>query len=235
MAAVLACGPGAVVSHHQAAWLHDLGRRFPSNIHVTAPARSRCGHPGIKLHRVRDLHPDDVTVVDGIPVTSVVRTLVDQAALLTQQPLRRLFEEAERRGLLDARAVEGVCHRGRGRRGVKAARAALKEAHPDPPMTRSDLERAFLAFCRDSGIPEPSVNVWVEDQEVDIAWLDRGVVVELDSYEYHRTRHAFERDRVRSERLAAARIWPIRVTQHRLTRQAAELRANLLSLLAVSG
>lgn len=233
MAAVLACGPDAVASHQQAAWLHELRRGWGGAIHVTAPGRSRHGPPEIKLHRVRSLHPEDVTRVDNIPVTSVARTLFDLADSLPEPRLGRAFEEAERRGVLDGRAVERVCERGRGRRAVTLARAALAEAHPNQPMTRSELERAFLEFCGEIGVPPPSTNVWVHGQEVDAAWLDHAVVVELDSYEYHRTRAAFERDRARSAELIVADAKPLRVTERRLTRERATLRAHLLSLLAV--
>lgn len=236
LAAVYASGDGAVLSHHDAAWLWRLwrgtGRR---SIHVTVTAKGRRGQGRVELHCVRDLHPDDVAIVDGIPVTSVARTLLDMADVLPVQHLKRLFEEAERLRIFDLRAMEGVCARGNGRRGVGRARAATRDAHPDPPWTRSELEREFLDFCREEGLPEPSVNVWVAGQEVDMAWLDRPVVVELDSYEYHRGREAFERDRVRSAELAVAKIPAIRVTERRLTDERRPLKEHLLSLLAVSG
>jgi hypothetical protein len=172
--------------------------------------------------------------VQNLPVTSVARTLLDLADVLTQPQYGRAFNEAERLGLLDAAAIERVCERGRGRRAVTLTRAALAEAHPHQPMTRSELEQEFLEFCRESGLPEPSMNVWIENQEVDAAWPDLGVVVELDSYEYHHTRRAFEEDRARSAELTVARLKPIRVTERRLTRERATLRAHLLSLLAVT-
>ncbi|HEX8053874.1 MAG TPA: hypothetical protein VF517_12845 [Thermoleophilaceae bacterium] len=233
LAAVYAYGPDAVASHLAAAWVHDLRRSRGSVVHVTVVGKERRARAGTRLHAVRTLHTEDVTVVEGIPVTSVARTLTDLGASLSEKQLRRTFEEADRRGLLDASAVRKACERGRGRRGIGNARVALAEYRPDSPKTRSDLEIEFLEFCRANGIPEPSVNVWVEGQEVDMAWLDRGVVVELDSYEYHGTRAAFERDRVRSAELEVARWRPIRVTSQRM-QQATALRSHLLSLLAVS-
>jgi hypothetical protein len=187
----------------------------------------------VRLHAVRALHAEDISAVEGIPVTSVARTLADLGALLPEEQLRRTFEEADRRGLLDARAVRRACERGRGRKGIRKARVALAEYQPDSPKTRSDLEIEFLEFCRANGIPQPSVNVWLEGQEVDMAWPERRVVVELDSYEFHRTPAAFERDRIRSAELEVARWRPIRVTSKRM-QQATALRAHLLSLLAVS-
>jgi hypothetical protein len=237
LAAVYACGDGAVLSHYDAAWLWGLwrgtgGRHF----HVTVAGTGRRGRGPIRLHCVRELHPDDVAVVDGIPVTSVARTLLDMADVLSLNPLRRVFEEAERLRLFDLRRMEAACARGNGRRGVGRARAALAAAHPDPPWTRSEIEAEFFDFCLAEGIPEPSVNVWVAGQEVDMAWLDRPTVVvaEIDGYEYHRTREAFERDRERMAKLTVARIPVLHVTQRRLTSKRQELKADLLSLLAVT-
>jgi hypothetical protein len=201
-------------------------------------ARGRKAPPRVGLHCVRHLHEEDVTVVDGIPVTSLARTLVDEGALLPPTQLRRTFEEADRRGLLDARSVQRACDRGNGRKGVANARQALALYEPDPPKTRSEIEKDFFDFCEDAGIRRPSSNVWVAGQEVDAAWFDeRGdpiAVVELDSYEYHGTREAFERDRERSAALTAAKIPCIRVTSRRMKRDGKTLRAELLLLLAVS-
>ena len=128
-----------------------------------------------------------------------------------------------------------MCERAGGRRAVTRLREALLGALPDPPTTRSELERDFLDFCSRHGLPAPSTNVWVAGQEVDAAWLDRRVVVELDSYDFHRSRAAFERDRVRSADLEVAGFRPIRITSRRMTREPQALRAHLLSLLAVRG
>ena len=229
LAAVYACGERAVASHHAAAWMWEVRRLGAGRLHVTVPVR-RKEPTGIQLHCVRALPNEDRAVVEGIPVTCLARTLVDEGALLTQQQLRRTFEEADRRGLLDADAVARACHRGRGRKGVANARQALADYRPDPPKSRSDLEEDFLDFCRDNGIPEPSVNVWIAGQEVDMAWPEHGVIVELDSWEFHRTREAFERDRERLEELAAADLKPIRVTSRRMQRNGAALCAHLLAL-----
>jgi predicted transcriptional regulator of viral defense system len=234
MAAALACGPGAVLSHQQAAWVWELRRGWGGALHVTVPTRGRKGPAGITVHRVRSLHPEDIAQVERLPLTSVARTLLDLGDVLTRQQLGRAFAEAERRGLLDARAIERVCARARGRRAVTAARLALADAHPHQPMTRSGLEIAFLELCREIGVPAPSMNVWMHGQEVDAAWPDKGVVVELDSFEYHRTRHAFEQDRARSAELVVADVKPLRVTERRLTRERATLRSQLLTLLGVA-
>ena len=237
LAAVYACGRDAVASHHAAGWLWNVRRARGSKHHVTVAARGRKGPRGIALHCVRRLHPEDVTVIDGIPVTSLARTLVDLGALLPLKQLRRAFEEADRLGLLDAAAVQRACDRGKGRKGVANARRALELYEPDPPKTRSDLEKDFFDWCDANGIPRPSANLWVAGQEVDMAWLDELgrpiAVVELDSREYHSTLEAFERDRERSAALEAARIPHIRVTSRRMRRDSERLRSQVLSLLAV--
>jgi hypothetical protein len=231
---VYACGKEAVASHHAAAWMWEVRRLGAGRFHVTVPVRRKTP-PGIQMHCVAKLHPEDVAVVEGIPVTSLARTLVDEGALLSVTPLRRTFEEADRRGLLDANAVARACDRGRGRKGVAKARIALRDYEPDPPKSRSDLEEDFRDFCRANEIPMPSFNVWVAGQEVDAAWLDAGVVAELDSWEYHSTREAFERDRERAAALQAARIPLIPVTSRRLERDGEALRSQLLSLIGVGG
>ena len=236
MAAIYACGRDAAASHHAAAWVWAVRRGSGGAWHVTIPRRTR-GPKGVKLHCVRELHAEDVTVVDGIPVTSLARTLVDEGALLSVTQLRRTFEEADRLGLLDANAVARVCERGRGRKGVAAARVALRDYEPDPPRTRSDGEEDLRDFCRASGIPRPSFNIWIEGQEVDAAWLDDSgrvlAVAEFDGWEYHRTRAAFERDRERSAALAAARIPLVPITSRRIARDGTALREQLLSLIGV--
>jgi hypothetical protein len=227
---VYACGKEAVASHHAAAWMWEVRRLGAGRFHVTVPVR-RKAPPGIELHCVRNLHEEDRASVEGIPVTSLARTLVDEGSLLSVTELRRTFEEADRRGLLDANAVQRACERGRGRKGVANARVALRDYEPDPPKVRSDLENDFRDFCRANDIPMPSFNVWVHGQEVDAAWLDAGVVAELDSWEYHRTRAAFERDRERAAELEAARIPRIPVTSRRIERDGEALREQLLTLL----
>jgi hypothetical protein len=235
LAGVFACGPGAVASHGCAAWLWDLRRGRGGGLHVTSAARGRHAPDGITLHRPRLLAEEDVTRRESIPVTSVARTLFDLADTLPELQLGRTFNEAERQGVLDAAAIHRVSERGRGRRAVTRTRAALREAHPHQPVTRSDLEIAFVEFCRECELPPPSMNIWLHGQEVDAAWPDHGVVVELDSYEYHRTHAAFELDRARSAELTVAGIRSIRVTERRLFAERATLRSHLLSLLGLPG
>jgi very-short-patch-repair endonuclease len=192
IAAVLACGDGAVLSHRSAAALYGILSDARATIDVTTK-RGRAGHPGIRLHRVRTLHEEDVTVVDGIPVTSVARTLLDLAETVPLRLLRRAVEQAEKLGLFDLTAVERVIARSSGRRGVKPLRAVLAERIV-PADVRSELERLLPEICRAAGLPQPALNVSVAGRVVDALFAREKVVVELDGYRWHRSPAELERD-----------------------------------------
>lgn len=204
MAAVLAFGPDAVLSHWDAAALWILVELRGTRFHVTIDTRSGIPRrPGLTPHRSQ-LHPEDRARVDGIPVTSVPRTLLDLAEVLDPHGLQRAYEEAARIRALDVREIERLLARSNGRRGVGALRALL---HYDPSAAadaRSELERLFCDLIRDAGLPMPSVNVLVEGFLVDAYWPAAGLVVELDGYEYHHDRDAFERDHAKLGRLRLA-------------------------------
>lgn len=216
MAAVLACGPGAVLSHRSAGAVWELQATAAAAVDVTAPGPSRRRRPGIVVHRVRTLHPDDVTRREGIPVTTVARTLLDLAALVSRRQLERAFETAERLALLDARALENACRRQPHRRGSRLVRGVLADQREPPPATRSELERDFLELCRAARLPLPSVNGVVAGFEVDALWPRQRLVVEVDSLAFHATRAAFERDRLRDSALQVAGYRVLRVTHRRL-------------------
>jgi hypothetical protein len=141
MGAVLACGDGALLSHRSAAALWGLATSAATRADVTAIGRSRYGLAGITLHQVRGLHPEDRAVADGIPVTTVARTLLDLAEVVRPDRLERAFEEAERLRVLDMSALTELCERSRGRRGLKAIRPLLERRTRPRPGTRSELER----------------------------------------------------------------------------------------------
>jgi hypothetical protein len=192
LAAVKACGPDAALSHTSGATLCNMLRSSSPIIHVTTP--NRRSPKGIRVHRVRRLHPDDVDVVDGIPVTSVARTLLDLADVLQPRQLIRAIEQAERLQIFDLRAVESLLARSNGRR-TGALRAALAAAGGEPPRVNSDWERDLLDFCDDHGIPRPALNVSVAGYVVDALWPAKKVIVELDSWSFHRSKRAFDTDR----------------------------------------
>jgi very-short-patch-repair endonuclease len=226
MAAVLAGGPGAVLSDRSAGGLWRIHRIAYPRIEVTVP-RQRRSRDGIAFHTAQ-LPPDEVTTLDGIPVTTVPRTLFDLAAVLRPRQLERALNEAELLRLYDHLTLDHLLTRYPRRPGSKAIRAALHARRTGEKVTRSELELRFLEFLDQAGLPEPETNTIVEGFEVDCVWRDQRVIVELDSRAFHLTRAAFEADRERDRVLQAAGWRPVRVTSAQLdltpTRSAADLR-----------
>jgi Protein of unknown function (DUF559) len=214
MAAVLAFGPTALLSHRDAAALWDLLRTSRDRIDVTTARRCKA-HRGVTLHRSRRIDPEDRVIRDGIPVTSVARTLLDIAEVIRPALLSRALEQAELLGLFDLHALERLIARSRGRHGLRALKEALRIYRP-PAFTRSGLERRFLDLCRDAGLPRPSANLFVAGGEADMVWHEARVVVELDGRDTHRTLAAFEQDRIRDTELQLAGYRVLRVTDRRL-------------------
>ncbi len=169
-------------------------------------------------------------MVNGIPITTVARTLFDLAELLPLWQLERAFEEAERLRLFDLRALEAICARNPGRRALRPINRLLK-ALREPPATRSELERLFLDFCRAYGIPEPVFNVVVAGYEVDAWWPGTLIVVELDSYGFHSSRSAFEKDREKDLDLKLAEYEVIRITDRRIKSDPVALAEKLRRML----
>jgi uncharacterized protein DUF559 len=217
-AVVLASGPGAVLSHPPAAGLWEVRRTSSPVLHVTVP-RPRHGPRGVKVHRVRSLHAEDIAEIEGIPVTSLARTLLDNAEVLPLRQVVRMIEEAERRQIFDLGAVERLLARSHGRHGVKPLRAAMEAINGEPARVNSDWERDFLDFCADYGIPRPELNVIVAGYEVDALWRDAKLVVELDSWSHHRARSAFENDREKLAALQLAGFVVLPITWRRLERE----------------
>jgi very-short-patch-repair endonuclease len=221
LAAVLAVGPGAVLSHRDAAGLHDLRPANHAGVDVTTGANRR-DEPGTRVHRTRVLDAEDITTVSGIPVTTVARTLLDLAGTVPHDHLAKAIKEAERRHTFDLRAVEAAMARTRGRRGPghRVLREALNEyAALGLSASDSALEDAFLRLLRDAGLPSPAVNAYVEGFRIDAVWRTRRVAVELDGWAWHHTRDAFERDRERDAALTAAGWRVVRFTYHHVTRR----------------
>ena len=217
LAAVLACGPGAVLSHWSAGRVLGLTER--SRLTVTIP-QARAGPMGIEVHRSRMLTPLDVTRLDGIPVTSVARTMLDLAAVASRRELARLVDRAERLRVFDLTAVEEVLSRARGRRGARALRTAVADWRPRD--TRSELEESFADMVDASSRLEPPLfNVLVEGErgryEVDALWPAQRVIVELDGFAYHRTRRDRERDAEKDADLELAGYRVVRLTRGDVT------------------
>ena len=229
MAALLAL-PDSVLSHQSAAALLGL-RPDQGRAHVTVPRRHGHARPGIVIHCVRTLDPRDRTEEEGIPVTTVARTLLDLAEVLPFSQLHRTFEAAERLRILDMRSVAELIERSRGRHGLRPLRALVEHSRLPEPAARSELERRFLDLCDEAGLPRPAVNVLVAGFEVDALWPAERLVVELDGHEFHRTRPAFERDRARDAALVVAGYVVVRITYRRLLAEPARIADELRTLL----
>jgi very-short-patch-repair endonuclease len=232
LAAVLACGPEAALSHAHAVALWDLRPAPGGPIHVSGPGRRKGVRSGIRVHSVCTLHRRDRAEIDGIPVTSIHRTLLDYAAVARHQQLRLALEAAERRDLLDMNKFDELFARSRGRHGVRAIRAAIGELRGPAPWTQSELENRFLALIRDARIPEPQANVVVAGYVVDFFWPESRLVVEVDGYRYHKSRTSWERDRLKDAKLQLARCDVVRVTQERIEGGPHQLVRDVLELLS---
>jgi hypothetical protein len=218
-----------LLSHRSAAWLWGLWKHGPLPLHVTGPVQRRSRAP-IRLHRARGLEEVDRVLRDGIPVTSLSRTLLDVAATEDFDRVRRLLRRSEELQLFDLRAVESVLDRNTGHRGTTPLRQAISIYRPSP-FTRSDLEDEFLARVGEAGLPQPRMNFVEAGYELDAYWPEHRFAVELDVYETHGTHEAFERDRERQEELLLVGIGMTRVTGHRLKREPQEVMRRVARLL----
>jgi Transcriptional regulator, AbiEi antitoxin/Protein of unknown function (DUF559) len=222
-AAVLACGPGAVLSHGSAAALWGWQPQWPPvpELSTTQDRRPR----GIRVHRTSTLAGEDRTRQRDIPVTSPARTLFDLAPRLSDAQLVRAYNDARLAHYLRPDALGEILQRLP--RAPAAARVARLIDHQANP-TRSELEDAFLAFVERHGLPRPAINVIVAGYEVDICYPEQRLIIELDSWTFHGDREAFERDRERDSATTAAGFRTVRLTRRRLTWAEAErLRAML--------
>jgi predicted transcriptional regulator of viral defense system len=207
MAAVLACGEGAVVGYQAAGALWRIRPPWHGPIDVIVTRHPRPG-PKIRIHRAR-LDVRETRRREGIPVTSPARTLLDLAAVVDERDLARALNEAQVLRLVTPQELAQII--GRGRPGSAALRAQL-EAQNEPSLTRSEAEIAFLELVHDAGLPPPETNVTVLGHEVDFLWRAQKLIVEVDGFAFHSSRQAFERDRRRDARLQAAGFRVIRFT-----------------------
>lgn len=229
LAAVLGAGPDALLSHWSAAWLWGLGVRHPVPLHVTSASAGR-SKAKLGVHRARNLADEDRGLREGIPVTSVARTLLDMTPLVDARRLARFLEGAEDRGLLAVGAIDSVLARNRGNRGARRLERAVASYAP-APWARSEFERRFVAAVEAAGLPRPATG-WNEvGLELDVYWLEAAFAVELDAWETHGTRGAFERDRERDVKLALAGIATIRVSERRFRRHREEVMETVATLL----
>jgi very-short-patch-repair endonuclease len=235
MAAVLASGPDAVLSHYSAAALWRLRPTSRTTVDVTVPHATRSSKL-IRRH-VSRLPADEVTVNDGIPVTTVPRTIFDLAATEPLDAVKALLREMEFLELHDRLSLWDLVERYRGRRGIRKVVAAL-EGLKDEPVgeLRNPLEERFAPFLRRHRLPLPRFNDWIdlEDKrfQVDCHWPGTNQVVELDGWQAHKLRTAFRGDRARSRKLAAAGYTVTRLTWNQLDDEPEAVAADLRALLS---
>jgi hypothetical protein len=219
-AAVLASGSGAVLSHFDAAALWDLVASRSGLIHVTRPSRSgRDPSPTfVRLHRVGTLRRRECTLIDGIPTTTVARTLLDLSPLLRPRAIEDVIGRADRLGLFDLVAVRRCLAEHPRQHGAPRLRRLLDTlAGVGAADVRSSLELRFLQLCDDHDLPQPIANATVAGVIVDFHWLGTKVVVETDGYAYHSSPTAFERDRERDQQLTLAGYTVLRFTYKQVT------------------
>jgi very-short-patch-repair endonuclease len=231
MAAVFAGGPGAVLSHRSAAELWGLIPGFTGLIHLTVSVRRR--RPDILLHR-SNVPDDERTEVDGIPVTTVPRTILDCAPAMTERQLERLINEADVLRLYDHLSLPTLLHRYPRRPGSRKLSVALTKRNAGNTRTRSDLEELLIELADELGLRRPETNVILvidgETFEIDALWRVERVAVELDSRQFHDTPLAFERDRRRDRKLSAAGWRPVRITWRQITEERAAVGHDLVRM-----
>ena len=235
MAAVIACGQGAVLSHLDAAVLwgfYDLLGRF---VHVTVKWQRSI--EGLVLHRTRRLDPDEVTKKDGIPVTTVERTFIDLTDQLSEDRLLRAMREAEFQRLLDLDALNAAVERAHGRKHLKHLKRAIAQHRPGQ-IIRGELEHRFAELRRGTGLEEPLTNVPVEARGrtyvLDCYWPEHRLAVELDGRDAHARELAFESDRRRDAALTAMGLRLLRFTWQRVTYEPADVLVDLTAAMNLS-
>jgi very-short-patch-repair endonuclease len=230
LAAVLACGPEAVLSHGSAAALWGIGEYERGHVEVSVPYGSNRRRPRIRVRRRMNLGPADVTRRDGIPVTSPVRTLIDLAPRLGRTRLETAVNEAINLDLTSSNELCAALNERAGQRGVRRLASMLDRR--TFRLTRSHLERLFLPIAESAGLPVPRTLARVNGFEVDFYWPELGLVVETDSLRFHRTPAQQARDRLRDQAHTAAGLIPLRFTHEQVRYDPAHVETTLTSVAA---
>jgi very-short-patch-repair endonuclease len=221
LAAVLACGPGAIISHRSAAYLLGIGERSPRVIDVITTGKRGEAIDGIRVHAVHFPADSELVRAHGIPCTSIPRTIVDLAGVQGEPQMREVFARAAALRRLDLKAIEAVLDGGPKRRGAPCLRRVIEDWRPVTEKTnfkdvRSLFEAKLLPLIAAAHLPMPQVNALVhtpeETFEVDLLWPAERFIVEADSRLHHGTDLAFERDRHRDRELLAIDHHVLRVT-----------------------
>lgn len=214
MAAVLACGAEAVLSHSSAAALWRIGVEERNLIEVSVPSPYQRRRPGFRIYRRPSLWPEDHTSRHGIPVTAPVQTLIDLAPRLDRRGIERAINEADKYDLVHPPGLRKALELRAGQPGVARLRHILDRR--TFRLTKEELERRFLPLAREAGLPTPQTGQWVNDFEVDFYWPDLGLVVETDGLRYHRTPAAQARDRLRDQAHTATGLTQLRFTHEQV-------------------
>lgn len=188
-------------------------------VDISVEGANRGHRPGIRVHRVTCLRPDERTVLHGIPITTPGRTLIDLAPVVATNQLEGMLARADRHGLVDREGLRKLLARHPRRPGVPALKAIL-ELHKAPAFTRSEAESRFLQLARRAGLPRPDTNVTIGQYEIDFLWRAEGVAVEVDGYRYHSSRSSFEGDRRRDAWLLARGVKVVRLSWRQITEDA---------------
>jgi hypothetical protein len=237
LAAVLACGPGAVLSHRSAADLHGLRATARAGIDGMVPGTASHDRPGIDAHSSVTLTAAATIVADAIPITTVARTALDLAAVVPRRTVERALDQAEILEVFDLGALTDQLDRNPRHPGAAVLKSVLDEHAVGSTETWSELEELALEATRTAGVPPPEVNAWVDPGDgeppmrIDFVWRAQRVTLEVDSRRYHQTGRAFDGDRRRDQRMFRAGWRPLRVTFRQLKRERPRIEGLLVGLL----
>lgn len=214
MAAVIACGAGAVLSHSSAAALWRMGPEKSGLVELSLPSLSRRCRPGLRIHQRPALKALDVTAEYGIPVTTPIQTLIDMTLRLDRPGIERMINEADKYNLAHPPGIRRALDERPGEPGVAQLRQILDRR--TFRLTKEELERRFLPLAAKAGLPVPLTGQSVNEFEVDFFWPDLGLVVETDGLRYHRTPAEQARDRLRDQAHTAAGLTQLRFTHEQV-------------------
>jgi very-short-patch-repair endonuclease len=225
MAAVLACGPGARLSHGSAAALWGL-LAWGGEIDIVVPGHRASRRPGICVHRRFDLETTDRCEVHGISVTDPITTLIDVTTCKTHEQVERAIREADRLDLVDPATLRASLEDAPRRPGIGLLRSLLDSETFS--LTDSELERRFLRLIRKVDLPAPKTQVWLNGYRVDFYWPDLGLVVETDGLRYHRTPSQQKQDRIRDQAHTVAGLTVLHFTAAQVRYEPKEVLAALI-------
>ncbi len=214
MAAVLACGEGAAISHSSAAALWRIGPEDRNVVELSLPSPFQRCRPGLRIHRRPSLQSRDITAEFGIPVTAPIQTLIDMTLRLDRPDIERMINEADKYNLAHPPGIRRALDQRTGEPGVAQLRQILDRR--TFRLTKEELERRFLPLARRAGLPVPLTGQRVNEFEVDFYWPDLGLVVETDGLRYHRTPAEQARDRLRDQAHTAAGLTQLRFTHEQV-------------------